>query len=92
MCSNISFLFCCSSTPIRAGDTAGALRIVALDERSLPMIKYTYNVTNSGNSAVSNARIVDDKLGQIDDGPFGLESGESESFEKLCTFSRTPPT
>lgn len=46
------------------------------------MIKYTYNVTNSGNSAVSNARIVDDKLGQIDDGPFGLESGESESFEK----------
>ncbi|NNF51658.1 MAG: hypothetical protein HKN59_04395, partial [Gammaproteobacteria bacterium] len=54
------------SQPLEALATAGALTLVALDDRRADReVQYAYTVTNNSTGAVSNIDVTDDKLGDI---------------------------
>lgn len=67
------------SQPLEALATAGALTLVALDDRRADReVQYAYTVTNNSTGAVSNIDVTDDKLGAI--GTIGSLNGNGASM------------
>jgi cysteine-rich repeat protein len=70
--------------PLNLGDRFGAVQVVSIDRKSLGLVtiggqvEYSYTITNSGASPVSNISVQDDKLGTIQGSPLQtLQSGET---------------